>query len=164
MLFQFATSGTHFMFEGKSYDQIDGVSMGSPMSPVLTNLFMGYYEQKWLQRFEEYELILYCRYVDDIICLFNSESDADNVFVFLNQQHPKTKFTIEKQTENQLSFLDLLVTGNGDNFLTSVYRRKHSIGLYTNYLGFTLFSYNVSLVKMLLYRPFVISSNWSFFT
>ena len=95
--------------------------MGSPLGPVLANLFMGYYEQKWLQSFEECELILYHRYVDDIICLFSSESDADIFFVFLNQQHPKIKFTIEKETENQLSFLDLLITSNGDNFLTSVY-------------------------------------------
>ena len=69
--------------------------------------------------------------MDDILCLFNSESDADKVFVFLNQRHPKIKFTIGKQTENKLSFLDLLITSNGDNFLTLVYRKKHSSGLYT---------------------------------
>ena len=126
-------------------------------------LSMGYHEQKWLESFEECELILYRRYVDDIICLFNSESDADKFFVFLNQRHPKIKFTIEKQTKNQLSFLDLLITCNGDNFLTSVYRKKHSIGLYTNYLSFTPFSYKVGLVKTLLHRAFVISSNWSIF-
>ena len=40
-LLQFATSGTHFMFEGKFYDQIDGVAMGSRLGPVLANLFMG---------------------------------------------------------------------------------------------------------------------------
>ena len=101
----------------------------------------GYLEQKWLQLFEEYEVISYRRYVDDIICLFNSESDADKFFVFLNQQHTKIKFTNEKQTENQLSFLDLLITSNGDDFLTSVYCKKNSIGLYTNYLSFTSFSY-----------------------
>ena len=123
---------------------------------------MGYHEQKWLQSFQEYELILYHRHMDDI-SLFNSESDADKFFVFLNQQHPKIKFTIEKQNENQLSFLDLLITCNGDNFLTSVYRKKHSIGLYTNYLSFTPFSYKVGLVKTLLHRAFVISSNWSIF-
>ena len=127
------------MSEGKFYDQIDGVAMGSPLGPVLANLFMGYHEQKWLQSFEEYELVLYCRYVDDIMCLFSNESDADKFFVFLNQQHPKIKFTIEKQTENQLSFLHLLITSNGNNFQTSVYRKKHSIGLYTNYLRFTPF-------------------------
>ena len=42
--------------------------------------------------------------------------------VFPKNWHPKIKFTIEKQTENQLSFLDLLITSNGDNFLTSVYQ------------------------------------------
>ena len=127
------------MFEGKFYDQIDGVAMGTPLGPVLANLFMGYHEQKGLQSFEECELILYLRYVDDIIYLFNSKSDADKFFVFLNQ-HPKIKFTIEKQTKNQLSFLDLLITCNGDNFQTSVYRKKHSIGLYSIYLSFTPFS------------------------
>ena len=95
-LFQFATSGTHFMFECKFYDQIDGVAMGSPLGPVLANLFIGYHEQKWLQPFEECELILYRRYVNDIICLFNSKSDAQKFFVFLNQLHPKIKFIIEK--------------------------------------------------------------------
>ena len=137
--------------------------MGSPLDPVLANPFMGYHEQKWLQSFEECELVLYRRYVDDIICLFNCESDADKFFVFLNQRHPKIKFTTEKQTENQLSFLDLLITSNINNFQTSVYRKKHSIGLYTNYLSFTPFSYKMGLVKTLLHRAFVISSNWSIF-
>ena len=95
--------------------------MGSPLNPVLANLFMGYHERKWLQSFEECELILYRRYMDDIICLLNRISDADKFFVSLNQRYPKIKFTIEKQTEKQLSFLDLLITCNADNFLTSVY-------------------------------------------
>ena len=91
-VFQFSTSSTHFMFEGKFYDQMDGVAMGSPLGPVLANLFMGYHEQRWLQSFEECEVILYRRYVDDITCLLNSESDADKFFVLLNQRHPKIKF------------------------------------------------------------------------
>ena len=110
------------MTEGNFYDQIDGVAMGSSLGPVLVNLFMGYHEQKRLQSFEESALILYRRYMDDIICLFNSKSNTDKSnSVFLNQQHRKIKFTIEKQNENQLSFLDLLITCNGDNFLTSIY-------------------------------------------
>ena len=60
----------------------------------------GYHERKWLQSFEEHELILYRRHVDNIICLFNSKSDADKFFAFPNQLHPKIKLTIEMQTEN----------------------------------------------------------------
>ena len=50
-LFLFATSQTHFLFNGKFYNQIDGVAMGSPLAPVLANIFMGFYESKWLNEY-----------------------------------------------------------------------------------------------------------------
>ena len=43
-LFEFATPGTYFLFQVTFYDQIDGVTMGSPFGPVLANVFMGYYK------------------------------------------------------------------------------------------------------------------------
>ena len=75
-LFNFATKGTHFIFNGSFYDQIDGVSMGSPLGPVLANLFMGYHEKKWLQEFNKGKVLMYKRYVDDIFCMFRTEIDA----------------------------------------------------------------------------------------
>ena len=45
-LFNLATYETHFLFKGKFYDQINGVAMGSPLAPVLANLFMGHYEKE----------------------------------------------------------------------------------------------------------------------
>ena len=57
----FATSGTHFLFDGNFYDQIDDVPMGSLLGPILTNLFMGYHEANWLQVFKDCEIILYRR-------------------------------------------------------------------------------------------------------
>ncbi|XP_068739351.1 uncharacterized protein [Montipora capricornis] len=50
-LFNFATSHTHFLFNGCFYDQIDGVAMGSPLAPVLANFFMGHYERLWLEKY-----------------------------------------------------------------------------------------------------------------
>ena len=44
-LFTVATAQTHFLFNGSFYDQIDGVAMGSPLAPVLANLFMGHHEK-----------------------------------------------------------------------------------------------------------------------
>ena len=44
-LFKIATSETHFIFSNKIYDQTDGVSMGSPLAPILANLFMGYHKK-----------------------------------------------------------------------------------------------------------------------
>ena len=44
-LFTTAIAQTHFIFNGSFYDQIDGVAMGSPLAPVLANLFMGHHEK-----------------------------------------------------------------------------------------------------------------------
>ena len=41
-LLKFATCETHFLFNGKFYDQIDLVAIGSPLAPVLANIFTGH--------------------------------------------------------------------------------------------------------------------------
>ena len=45
-LFLFATSQTHFIFNTRFYNQIDGVAMASPLASVLANIFMGFYKSK----------------------------------------------------------------------------------------------------------------------
>ena len=47
----FATSQTHFIFNKKFYNQIDGVGMGSPLAPILANIFIGFHESKWLNEY-----------------------------------------------------------------------------------------------------------------
>ena len=96
---------------------------------------MSYDEAMCLNTFRECEMILYRRYVDDIISLFNCQSDADEFFEFSNRQHPNMKFKFEKQVNKQILFLDVLIKNNVDQFCTSVYRKEPAIGLFTNYLG-----------------------------
>ena len=50
-LFLFTASKTHFIFNSKFYNQIDGVAMDSPLAPVLANIFMGFWESKWLNEY-----------------------------------------------------------------------------------------------------------------
>lgn len=52
LLFEFATKETHFLFKGTCYDQVDGEAMPPPPSlgPILTYLFMGHHENKWLEQ------------------------------------------------------------------------------------------------------------------
>ena len=79
------------------YDQFDGVAMGSPLISVLSNIFMGFYESKWLNEYNLNKPKFYLRYVDDILAVFDKEQDSLNLFNFLNKRHPNLKFTIEKQ-------------------------------------------------------------------
>ena len=75
-LFLFAASLTHFIFNSKFYNQIDGVAMGSPLAPVLANIFMGFYESRWRNEYNLNKPKFYLRYVDDILAAFGNEQDS----------------------------------------------------------------------------------------
>ena len=65
-LFQFATRQSNFFFNGNMYDQVDGVAMGSPLTPIFVNIFMGYHEKEGIRNYNYGGLFYYKRYVDDL--------------------------------------------------------------------------------------------------
>ena len=42
------SQNTYFSFQGQFYEQVEGVAMGSPVGPIVANLYMEYFEQKAL--------------------------------------------------------------------------------------------------------------------
>ena len=74
------------------------------------------------------------RYFHNIFCMFGNEKDAENFFEFFNCLHKNMKYTLEKESNKFLSFLDILIKNKGNRFPTSVYRKKTSIGLFTQFL------------------------------
>ena len=52
--------------------------MSSPLAPVLVNIFMVFYESKWLNEYHLNKPKFYLRYVDDILAAFEKEQDSLN--------------------------------------------------------------------------------------
>ena len=157
-LFWFATSQTHFLFNGNYYDQVDGVAMGSPLAPVLANLFMGHLEKQYFSNMPAIAKPLYYRrYVDDVFCLFKNENEANDFFQFINTWHPNIHFTVEKQKDSTLPFLDVLVC-NREQCITSVYHKPTYTGLLTNYFSFIPHSYKTGLIRTLVDRIYKINN------
>ena len=48
LLLEFCLKNTYFSFQGQFYEQVEGMVMGSPESPIVANLYMEYFEQKAL--------------------------------------------------------------------------------------------------------------------
>ena len=149
-LFRIATSETYFTFNGSIFDQIDGVAMGSPLASVLTNLFVGSHEQNWIDQATNVKPVLYRRYLDDIFAAFESESDADKFYSYLNTRHENIKFTFEKEKDNKLPFLDILINNNESDLQTSVFHKKTYTGLLLNYFSFVPNCYKPGLIKTLV--------------
>ena len=60
--------------------------MGSPLAPVLANIFMGFYRCKWLNEYNLNKPKIYLRYVDGILAAFDNEQDSLNALIFLNDR------------------------------------------------------------------------------
>ena len=52
--------------------------MGSPLAPVLANIFMGFHESKWLNKYNSNKPNIYLRHVDGILAAFDNEQDSLN--------------------------------------------------------------------------------------
>ncbi|CAF3761680.1 unnamed protein product [Rotaria socialis] len=124
----FATKNSHFLFDGKVYDQIGGVSMGSPLAPLLAEIFLQEFERKNSSLLQELWIVYWKRYVDDIFVLLNSQFTTKHVCAELSKCHPSIQFTSEEEdpVTRTLPFLDVLVQRKpGADFHTCVYRTKN---------------------------------------
>ena len=125
---------------------------------------MGFYESKWLNEYYINNPKFYLRCVDDILAAFEKEQDSLNFLNFLNNKHPNIKFTIEKQVNYSIAFLDAFISSvDNQNFTLQTYHKLTYTGLLLNFESFTLFSYKISLINCLIDRLFKICNNWKSF-
>ena len=97
-LLERVTKGTTFTFNGKLYKQVDGCSMGNPLSPTLANIFMCKLEADVVTPLN---LPFYNRYVDD--CCTKRKANAPDILLEnLNSYHPNIKFTVEENPDHIL--------------------------------------------------------------
>ena len=104
----------------------------SPLGPVLANIFVGFCEtlipdHLW-PRF-------YKRYVDDTFSLFTNEEESMAFFQALNCVYRDLQFTMEREKDNSIAFLDIKIMQTENGFKRTVYRKKdilwglHCLGL-----------------------------------
>ena len=145
-LIKLSVENTVFIFDGMAFKQKFGVAMGSPLSPVLANLCMEFLESEFILNCpDNIKPLVWYRYVDDIFIVYDKDdSSFDNFVSYVNNLLPSIKFTVEREQENKLSFLDVLVHHNPNDltFSFDIYRKPTNSEMYIHY-----FSYHHPQVK-----------------
>ena len=83
-LLSLATQESYFIFNDVLYKQKHGVAMGSPLGPTMENVFLSFYEIKWLEQCpKEFKPVFYRRYADDIFFSLNRSNTSRNFVITL---------------------------------------------------------------------------------
>ena len=120
------TKNQLFQFNGNLYEQTDGVAMGSPLGPLLGNVFMRSTEDKLDQegKLPSY----YRRYVDDTFTIMPDTASAETFLDTLNHCHPSAKFTMEIERNASLPFIGVELLNLASRIKTKVHVKPTNTG------------------------------------
>ena len=150
-----ACQKTTFSFNSKLYEQVEGVSMGASLGPVLANIILTELEKKIVQPLIAENCVkFYIRYVDDTLLLIKHEN-IDRVLSLLNSFHPNLRFTVDHFPDNNVHFLDLSIDKNS----TDIFYKDTHTGQYTHFTAFTPWKFKIAWIKSLFHRATKICSD-----
>ena len=130
----------------------------------MANAFLCFHEQIWRNECPDEFKPAYCRrYVDKIFVLFRSSDHLEKFKNYLNSKNRNIRFTCEKERNNSMPFLDILITRTNNGFKTSVNHKPTFSGVYSNFNCFISEEYKVGLIFTLLFRTFSVVSDFSRF-
>ena len=140
------------------------MAMGSPLGPSFANIFMSHLEELFFDQCpNSFKPIFYRRYVDDTFLLFTEEYHAQLFLDYVNSFHPNITFTMEKECNGRISFLDILVSRFEGNFVTGIFRKKTFTGLGLNFFSHCPLVFKINSCRTLIHRAFSLCSNWNSF-
>ena len=135
--------------------------MASPLVPPLTNIFLCYHESNCLKDCpKDFKLVYYKRYVHHIFILFNKPEHAQVFLDCINKKHKNMKFSIGTEINGSLSFHDVEIFRENDNFVSIIFTRELCSGVHTNFISFIPIEYKLGWVHTLLYCCFNLSSGF----
>ena len=129
-LLDFCLRSTYFAFQGQYFEQRVGAAMGSPLSPIVANIYMEHFETKALET-APHPPSHWKRFVDDTFVILKTENKEES-FQHINAIEDKIQFTGKNTREDgSVPFLDTLITAKSDGSLsTSIYGKPTRINQY----------------------------------
>ncbi|XP_044761573.1 uncharacterized protein LOC123318845 [Coccinella septempunctata] len=153
---EYIFDSSYFSFNGVIYVQIDGAAMGNPASGTLAALVMDEVITIGLRTLT-FDVHFIKLYVDDTIFSV-PKGKSDELLLKFNNVHHKLQFTIERESEATIPFLDILLIRNEDGTIsTNWYTKPTSSGRMLNYRSQHPTSQKIATITNLMFRAIHLS-------
>jgi hypothetical protein len=110
-------SQNYFRFNKQYYKQAEGLAMGVPSSALLAKIILEYLEHNNIHNILiKHKILSYFRYADDILILHNKKlTNIDLTLLDFNKIWLNLRFTMEKEQNEKINFLDITIQWTGNN-------------------------------------------------
>ena len=157
-LTEFIATTTYFSFRGLLFKQRFGTAKGTPVSSILADFFMEWLEQKAIATAPiDCKPKLWKRYVDDILEIIE-RGKVEALTGHLNGiDNKKRHQTDEPEKNDQISFLDTLVSRREDgSIILLVYRKATHTDQYLSFESHHQLQHKLAVIRTLLERSDII--------
>ena len=124
----------YFTFNNKFYNQTFGMPMGNPLSPTIADIILDNLLNSAIEILENKNINIrfIVKYVDDILAIIKSD-EQDEILKTLNNYHPKLQFTVEKENNRTIPYLDIKLHIENNKIKTNWYTKPTSSGRIMNF-------------------------------
>ena len=123
-LVELCLKSTYFQFGKSFYEQVEGAAMGSPLSPIVANIFLEDLETRALET-SAWKPKMWRRYVDDVLVWPHGDQLLKEFHQHLNKQNPSIQFTVERESGARLPFLMCSWRRRDQRSSPQSFERKH---------------------------------------
>lgn len=115
--------------------QNKGLAMGSPISAMLSEIFLQKYEDDHVSKiWNNHKIKMWVRYVDDIFIIYDEtyKDEHDIILNKLNNFHKNIQYTCELENDRRINFLDIDIRIIDNKIQTSVFRKHFANNITIN--------------------------------
>ena len=162
LLLEFCLKNTYLSFQDQFYEQVKGVAMGFPVSPIVAILYMQYFEPKALSTAPH--LPGFGRGMWMTHLSSRRKSTNRTSYNIINSVDPAIQFTMENNKEDgAIPFLETIVKPEADgNLSITVYRKPTHTDQYFQWDSHHHLSAKFIVIHTLTHRAQIVCSNPEF--
>jgi len=141
---------THFKtIDGYIYTQTDGMPIGKSISGPIAGIYLHWFERTYIFNDTcEFKPHFWKRMRDDILIVWKQgDSEFDRFYWYLMGIEPRIKFTVEREKDGILPFMDIHIRREKDKLVTKVYRKDTHTNRYLNWRSNHSKSFLLGIVK-----------------